>query len=283
MAVELAERVAACLGAVEGVVAVVLGGSWARGNARPNSDIDLGIYYDPAQPPSIGELRDLARRMDDRHAENLVTELGGWGPWIDGGGWLEIEGRRVDWIYRDLALVNRIARECSAGNVRSYYQPGHPHGFHTHIYLGEVHECRPLRDPGGAVAGLKALTHPYPEPLRRALVDRFSWEAVFPLDTARTSAERGDAFYVAGCLFRTAACLVQVLHPLNGRYVTNEKGAVAAADALPVRPSGFSHTISTVLAQPGRMPEELLASVERLDALTTVTDCLGGEHSAPVP
>jgi hypothetical protein len=35
---------------VSGVTAVVLGGSRARGTARPDSDIDLGIYYHAQQP-----------------------------------------------------------------------------------------------------------------------------------------------------------------------------------------------------------------------------------------
>jgi hypothetical protein len=42
---ELARRIAARLGEIEGVVAVALGGSWARGEAHPGSDVDLGIRY----------------------------------------------------------------------------------------------------------------------------------------------------------------------------------------------------------------------------------------------
>jgi predicted nucleotidyltransferase len=44
---ELAQAVSQRLSEVEGVVAVVLGGSWARGDAKPNSDIDLAMYYYP--------------------------------------------------------------------------------------------------------------------------------------------------------------------------------------------------------------------------------------------
>ena len=46
----LAERVSARLGEKEGVVAVALVGSWARGEASPDSDVDLGIYYGPDAP-----------------------------------------------------------------------------------------------------------------------------------------------------------------------------------------------------------------------------------------
>ena len=38
---------AARLVAVDGVVGVLLGGSRARGTHRPDSDVDLGVYYRP--------------------------------------------------------------------------------------------------------------------------------------------------------------------------------------------------------------------------------------------
>jgi predicted nucleotidyltransferase len=43
--IRLAEDIAERLGNVTGVVAVALGGSWARGEAHPDSDVDLGVYY----------------------------------------------------------------------------------------------------------------------------------------------------------------------------------------------------------------------------------------------
>ena len=75
----VAQKVADELIAVEGVVAVVLGGSRGRGDAHPDSDIDLGIYYHPDQPPSLQTLRDLAARLDYRHGGDLVTDFGEWG------------------------------------------------------------------------------------------------------------------------------------------------------------------------------------------------------------
>ncbi len=75
-----AEKVANRLGEVDGVAAVALGGSRARGEAYPDSDIDIGIYYHPEDPPSTDALRLLAKELDDRHLPDLVTDLGDWGP-----------------------------------------------------------------------------------------------------------------------------------------------------------------------------------------------------------
>lgn len=266
---DLIERVSGELSAIDGVAAVVLGGSRARGDAHPDSDIDLGIYYHPDKPPSLDALRALAARLDDRHSGEVITNFGEWSPWINGGGWLDIEGQRVDWLYRDYALVKQVIDECRAGNPRIFYQPGHPHGFWTTIYMGEVHLCQPLADPIGALADLKTLTNPYPPALKKAMVERNLWEAGFALETSRKSASRGDVLHVSGGLFRCAACLVQVLFALNERYCINEKGAVKLAASFPLCPPDFEATITRVLGHPGDTPDGLKATLVELDNLIT--------------
>jgi predicted nucleotidyltransferase len=273
----LSEMVATRLGGIEGVEAVALGGSWARGETHPNSDVDLGIYYRPESPPRIENLRLLARELDDRHPPEAVTDFGEWGPWINGGGWLTIDGQNTDWLYRDLALVERTIGECHAGHPSAHYQPGHPHGFHTHIYMGEVHYCMILYEQNGGLSALKRLTEVYPLRLKRALVKTQLWEASFALKTSWKSAERGDSFYVAGCLFRCAACLVQVLFALNERYLINEKGSVAATDNLPLRPEDFRETVESVLACPGKTSKQLVSNIRRLEEITKVVEKLCAE------
>ncbi len=114
MTVELAREVAARIGALDGVVAVTLGGSLARGRADRRSDVDLGLYYDPARPFSVERLRALATELDDRHAPEVVG-FGAWGPWINGGAWTLVHGVKVDLLYRDLRLVDRVLDDCAAG------------------------------------------------------------------------------------------------------------------------------------------------------------------------
>jgi len=169
---DVALKVAERLGTLSGVAAVVLGGSVARGDADARSDIDLGLYYDPARPFAVAALREIARELDDRHRDDLVTDVGRWGPWINGGAWLVIGGARVDWLYRDLARVSGVIADCREGLYASHYQPGHPHAFHTHMYMGEVHHGRAMVDRQGAFAALQALTMPYPPRLRETIIRR---------------------------------------------------------------------------------------------------------------
>lgn len=77
---------------VSGVIAVVLGGSRARGEHTPQSDVDLGLYY--RTPLDVGARATLARELAGPAA--TVTEPGAWGRWVDGGAWLHIRGTAVD-------------------------------------------------------------------------------------------------------------------------------------------------------------------------------------------
>lgn len=51
------------LRSVPNIVAVALGGSYARGLARPDSDIDIGIYYRDALPFPVDNVRLIAEKI----------------------------------------------------------------------------------------------------------------------------------------------------------------------------------------------------------------------------
>lgn len=253
---------------VDGVAAIVLGGSQARGTADRDSDIDLGLYYEAAEPFSIDELDRAAQELDDRHLPRQVTRFGEWGPGLNGGGWLQVGGRHVDFIYRELGAVREAIDECRAGRPRSIYQLGHPLGFHNQIYVGEINCCRPLHDPDGVLAELKSMVRKYPPALRSAIIGKHLFDADFELGIADKPARRGDVMYVAGCLFRAAGFITLVLYALNRRYFVNEKGAFAESRGFPIRPRGFHSALARVLANPGRTPAALARSVAELQRLT---------------
>jgi predicted nucleotidyltransferase len=270
----LAERVAARLAAIPGVVAVVLGGSRASGAPEPDADLDLGLYYRAAAPPALRELRALAQELADAGTATDVTDFGAWGPWVNGGAWLVIEGVRVDWLYRELGRVAAVIDDCTAGRVSCDYYLGHPHGFHNHYYAAEVATCRPLADAEGVLAALKGRVARYPRALRDALVAKYLYDAAFMLDLARKPAARGDVFHVAGCLFRVAAALVQVLFAESERWLTNEKRALARTDDFARRPERFAARVAAILASPGASPDALAASVASMGALVEETRAL---------
>lgn len=230
----LLTRVTSVLADVPGVQAVVLGGSRARGRAHAASDYDIGLYFKAAIPLDTERVLAAAKTIADDPAATTVTPVGEWGPWIVGGAWLSVEGRKVDLLYRNADAVEAVMESCGAGVVTMDYQPGHPHGFCSAIWMGEIAYCQPFHDPNGLIARLKSIALPYPEPLRSALTRRFQWEILFSIENAELAAARNERTHVAGCLYRSFACVAQVLFALNERYLINEKGALQEAADLPL-------------------------------------------------
>jgi predicted nucleotidyltransferase len=231
---------------VPGIRAIVLGGSRARGSGDASSDTDLGLYYDPESPLEVVALNQVVTSHDDRKESGLVTSIGGWGPWINGGGWLRVDGSAVDLLYRDRSKVEAVIDRCTAGHIEVAYQPGHPLGFLSSIYAGEVAVCQTLWDPTGWVANGKIGLIDYPEALRRELVRRFGFEAGFCLLIADKPVRRADVTYVAGCVFRAVSCLLVVLFALNREHWLNEKGALRVAGRFRIVPPGFCERVETI-------------------------------------
>lgn len=259
---------------VKGVRAIVLGGSRARGTHTPSSDIDIGIYYDHDLPPDLSHLSEIATRLDDGERADLITQIGGWGPWINGGGWLKVQTHPVDFLYRDLDKVRMTIEDCLQEKVEIYYQPGHPLGFVSSIYLAEVAVCKPLWDPEETIAALKEKINPYPDSLQKALVQKFAWEINFSIDIAKKSIERADVTYAAGCCFRSVMCMLQVLFAIHRTHWLNEKGAVAIANTFARTPARFQPRIQAMFQLLDADPQSIRTAITNLEELSRDIDAV---------
>ena len=255
---------------VPGVVGVMLGGSRARGEHRPESDWDIGVYY--RGELDLDALRTLAGPGVD------VAGPGDWGSWVNGGAWLTIDGVSVDWILRDLDRVEQVWADCRAGRYEVGIQVGHPLGFWSPCYVGEVALGQVLADPAGELARLQEQTATYPALLRTALVARVG-EAGFLVAVAAKGAARGDTLYVSLCLSRAFGVLVQALFAANRRWFLNEKGALGVAVALPGAPEGFGPRVQAVLGSLGGTAESLLAAVAEAQVLVDEISAALAEQS----
>ena len=253
------------LAEVPGVVAVVLGGSRARATAIPASDYDIGLYFGGDTSLDTRCLLKTAQDLVDDPAAAEVTAVGGWGPRIVGGGWLRIAGRKVDLLYRGIDPVREVIDECCAGLIRMDYQPGHPHGFCSATWMGEIALCQPLHDKQGVIAGLQASTSPYPDQLRDALLRTFLWEVQFSIENGEIAIARGEQTYIAGCVYRALCCIGQVLFALNRRYLINEKGALAEAAGFPCTLSCLPARTTDIWAAIGK--SEFNPALDELRAL----------------
>src|SRR5579863_2140448 len=92
---------------VRGVGAIVLGGSWARGVARPESDLDVGLYYEPEQAFSVAEIRAIAEEFSWSGSKPTVTGFYEWGPWVNGGAWIQTTAGKLDFLYCNITQVRQ--------------------------------------------------------------------------------------------------------------------------------------------------------------------------------
>lgn len=253
---------------VPGVVGVMLGGSRGRGEATESSDTDLGLYYRGAIDTAA--LGTLAREIAGPEAQ--VTTHGGWGPWVDGGGWLRIDDHPVDLIYRDLDRVDACWRRAVVGEYAFHAQTGHPLGVPDFAYPAEVAFGRILADPAGDLSPRQQQFRTYPPALADAVVDGLS-EPEFLLAGGVKVADRGDHAYLALLLSRALLLAAHAICARAGRWVTHEKGLIAVASAQPTAPAGFGAAVDTVFARlahdPAAAVEQARAAVEQVREAVT--------------
>ncbi len=265
---------------VDGLQAIVLGGSWASGTQRPDSDIDLGLYYSAGSPLDIDHVRKIANKLND-FPDPEVTELGGWGTWVNGGAWLSIKGQRVDFLYRNIDFVSTIIDECNRGETRFDYLQQPPYGFDSYFYCAESQICKILYDPQRVILDLKSKISDYSELLKSNIINTFLWQAEFSLEVAKKTANTGNVYFVAGCLTRIASSLVQVLYALNETYFISDKRLKKDVEQFSHKPQDFVMRLERILGDSGRDNTKLTETLLNTQFLLTEVIELSSDHYTP--
>ena len=261
------EAIAGQLQKIPNVVAVVLGGSYASGFARPDSDIDIGLYYRETSPFPVERVRPIAESICVPGSTPIATDFYGWGPWVNGGAWIQTSTGKVDFLYRNLDQVQRVIDEGRRGVWRHDYDQQPPFGFRSVVYFGETHICVPLYDPEGEIARLKESVATYPEPLRRRIIQDSLWNAEFTLLRCRNFENACDVYNAVGCMTRVAQFLVHALFALNEEYFVSDKYAIRLLDQFDTRPRDFTARLAQILSNPGGSAAELHRSSQLLTSL----------------
>mgnify|MGYP000894776173 CR=1 FL=1 len=262
---------------INGIQAVVLGGSYASGSHHPDSDIDLGLYYAPAVPFRVSDIRQIAEEFSS-NKEPVVTDFYEWGAWVNGGAWMQTAAGKVDFLYRNLDQVSQTIEEAWQGIYHHDYGQQPSNGFYSIIYLAETSICLPLYDPHVHINRLKQRVQTYPPLLRERIIQDGLWNAEFTLSFARTFAKQNDIYNTTACLVRIAANLTQVLFALNHTYFLREKKVMEVIGGFPLVPDGYADRLTAVLGSPGHDQMSLVASVQQIHQLwlEVVALSLGG-------
>jgi predicted nucleotidyltransferase len=268
------------LEAIPNVGAIALGGSFARGVARTDSDIDLVLYYREASPFRPVELGDAIAALTLNPPE--LTEFYGWGPWVNGGGWLETAQGRFDLLYRNLDQIERVIAAAQEGKIAHDYYQQPTFGYHSTTYLAETFDGFPLADPRRELQKLRESVSKYPPRLKLILVRNSLRSAEFDLLHAVKFAERADVLGTVGCCARITYHFLMCWFALNEHYYPGEKGAFGLLESLPVKPEGAVRRLNAALAASARSTSEMSARVGELRNLWFETLPLAGPEYQPV-
>lgn len=235
---KLIRKIVEELKTIQEIKAVVLGGSYATNTQRPDSDIDLGLYYVEKNPLKIEDVKTVLNKLGVLK-NSIVSDIGEWGKWMDGGVWFIIDKQRVDFIYRNIDFVDKTIDECLTGKISTdfYQQPAF--GFYSYIYCAETKYSKILYDPNNIVSELKNKVNTYPQPLKIKIVNTFLWDAQFSLSRAEKAIKINDFIIVAGCYTRIISDLIQVLYALNETYYFSEKKFLKDFTEFKIKPIDF--------------------------------------------
>jgi hypothetical protein len=235
------------LAAMQGAVAVVLGGSRALESSDRGSDWDLGLYYRGAI-----DLTALAAR-------GVVYPPGAWGRVMNGGAWLQCGREKVDVILRDLDIVEHWTRRAETGEFEVDPLLGYLAGIPTYILSAELASCRVLR---GEIPAAR-----FPPMLMASAPPWWRFCRSFSLDYARMHALRGNLIGATG---QAAKAVMEEGHAIlceRGQWVCNEKRLVESADLagvqalfgqVPFEPAGLVRWVDRVAEQLGVPTGEIL-------------------------
>lgn len=263
---KLIELVVEELKQIPNISAIVIGGSYATGTNRPDSDIDLGLYYKEVTPFSIESIKILANKLND-FPDPIISDFGGWGKWVNGGTWLTIKGQRVDFIYRNLDFVEKIINDCVEGKIQSDYYQEPPSGFHSYIYLAEIETNKILYDPDNLITDLKNKVKIYPLKLKNKIINVFLWDCEFALSRAQKFAGRNEIHLVSSSLTRISHDLIQVLYALNEVYFFSVKKIYKDFPLFNKIPKNFLVKVEETLGNVGTTKEQLNKSLQLFNGL----------------
>ncbi len=231
---------------IDGVKAIVLGGSYAMGMATDLSDLDIGIYYSDKDPFDLEEIQLLAEKYSDNE-KLTVTGFYEWGPWVNGGAWIETANGKVDFLYKNVDQIIATIEKAKNGIWENHFEQQPPYGFSSIIFLAETHYNIPLYDPEDIIKKLKEDVKQYPQKLKQSVIQQSLWSAEFTIWQAESFATNADVYNTIGCLTRAVKNIVTALFAINELYPMGDKRAINILEQAKIKPANLTQKINNIL------------------------------------
>lgn len=260
---QVLDSIIAELKKTENVVALVLGGSYATGTATPSSDLDIGIYYSDSKPFLIEDIRAIANQFSI-NSDPVVTGFYEWGPWVNGGAWIDTAYGKVDFLYKNIEQIEATIDKAINGEWQTHFEQQPPYGFSSIIFLAETKVCIPLHDPCGIIEKLKERVRTYPVKLKQSVVQQSLWSAEFSIWQAESFAKSNDMYNTMGCLTRALKNIVDCLFALNELYPLGDKRAIGILNSAPIIPAKFEASVNKLLSVENKTLPNNVAQLKEL-------------------
>jgi predicted nucleotidyltransferase len=243
---ELLDKVTEALKLVDGVKAVVLGGSYAIGTATENSDLDIGIYYSESKLFDIGKIKDIAKQIAVNN-QPTVTGFYEWGLWVNGGAWIDTANGEVDFLYKNIEQITRTIDNARNGIWEDNFEQQPPYGFSSIIFLAETKSCLPLYDPDNVIKELKKSVEQYPKKLKQSVIQQSLWSAEFTIWQAEKIAAKNDVYSAVGCFTRAMKNIISALFAINEIYPMGDKRALSIVEQSEIKPINLTNKVNSIL------------------------------------
>jgi hypothetical protein len=242
----IARQIAARLCRYDGIRAIVVGGSVARGYADVYSDLEMPLFWEAL--PS------------DALRQAIAADLGATYLYRYDGPALEdqllIDGFQVDFWHNTVAAEERVLDEVLLG---------YDTDLGSSNFLDTVRACIPLYGEA-IIARWKARAAAYPEGLAVRAIE----EVVARLDRghAEVHAARGNPTMAYAAIVALQQECFLILLALNGMYFPSHKWLYRALERMPVKPDGIEARYRRAYTAPlASAIEDTLAVVDETLAL----------------
>jgi len=260
---KLLDNITGELKLIKEVVAVTLGGSYAVGLATDDSDLDIGIYYSEQAPFDIEKVRFIAEKFAGD--ENpTVTGFYEWGPWVNGGAWINTANGKVDLLYKNIEQIRETIDNAQKGIYKNDFEQQPPYGFSSIIFLAESYNSLQLYDPAGVIEELKNSVRQYPQKLKQSVIQQSLWSAEFTIWQAQAFSKKEDVYNTVGCLTRTIKNIVSALFAINEIYPMGDKRALQILESSEIKPVDLTSKINDILYYNNRGLVDNVAQLKKL-------------------